>query len=84
MLGSIGAVFMAVGALVFLWNVISSLAHGPVAGDDPWDAYTLEWDTSSPPPPENFRRPLPPVRSRRPFWDQKYPDRADWRVSRGG
>lgn len=84
MLSSIGALFMLAGSLFFLWNIAASLRHGEEAGDDPWDAYTLEWATSSPPPPENFRGPLPEIRSRRPFWDHKYPDRADWKVGHGG
>ena len=46
--------------------------------DDPWDAYTLEWATSSPPPTENFKS-IPVVRSRRPLYDQKHPDNPDWR-----
>jgi len=83
-ISSIGAVFMALGALAFVWNIIRSLSHGEKAGDDPWDAYTLEWATSSPPPPDNFREPLPPIRSRRPFWDRKYPDEADWKTEHGG
>ncbi len=48
------------------------------AGDDPWDAWTLEWSTTSPPPEYNFETP-PVVRSRRPLWDLKHPDDPDWR-----
>ena len=40
--------------LIFLVNVIVSLRRGEPAGDDPWDAWTLEWATTSPPPPYNF------------------------------
>jgi cytochrome c oxidase subunit 1 len=40
-----------------------------LAGDDPWGGHTLEWATTSPPAPENFTGPLPPVRSQRPVWD---------------
>ena len=39
-----------------------------MAGDDPWRANTLEWYTSSPPPPHNFDS-LPPIRSERPLAD---------------
>ena len=45
----------------------------PNAPDDPWDAYTLEWATTSPPPPYNFE-PLPQVRSERPLFDLKHPE----------
>jgi cytochrome c oxidase subunit 1 len=41
------------------------------AGDDPWDAYTLEWATTSPPPVYNFDH-VPPVRSERPVFDLKH------------
>ena len=45
---------MAAGVLVFLWNAIKALRFGPPAGDNPWDAFTLEWATTSPPPEGNF------------------------------
>jgi cytochrome c oxidase subunit I len=38
------------------------LANGEIAGDDPWGGNTLEWATTSPPPPYNFER-IPSVRS---------------------
>ena len=40
---------------------------------NPWDAHTLEWATTSPPPPHNFDA-LPPIRSERPVWDLNHPD----------
>jgi cytochrome c oxidase subunit I len=76
MLSSTGAVFMAAAAIILVWNVVASLLHGEPAGDNPWDAWTLEWAATSPPPPENFRE-LPVVRSRRPLWDLANPDRPD-------
>lgn len=75
---SIGVIVQAVAILIFLWNLWQSARHGATAGDDPWDAWTLEWSTTSPPPPYNFET-LPVVRSRRPLWDLKYPDDPDWR-----
>ncbi len=48
-----------------LWNIFISLRNGEPAGDDPWEANTLEWATTSPPPPYNFDR-LPEIRSERP------------------
>jgi len=59
-----------------LWNVANSLLFGAPAGDNPWNAWTLEWATTSPPPVENFHA-LPPIRSRRPLWDIANPDRPD-------
>jgi heme/copper-type cytochrome/quinol oxidase subunit 1 len=41
------------------------------AGDDPWDGHTLEWSTSSPPPPGNFSGQLPVVGSDRPLLDAR-------------
>ena len=54
------------------------LLKGRPAGDDPWDAWTLEWATTSPPPSYNFAS-IPTVRSRRPLWDLKHPDDPDWK-----
>jgi cytochrome c oxidase subunit I len=76
-LSSVGALFQAIGVLLFAWNMIVSLRRGAVAGNDPWDAWTLEWSTTSPPPEYNFAT-LPEVRSRRPLWDLKHPDDPDW------
>jgi len=64
---------MLVSVSIFLWNMFISLRHGKVAGNDPWDAQTLEWTISSPPPDDNFAE-IPVVNSRRPLWDQKYPN----------
>ena len=77
-LSSAGVVFQLAAILVFLWNVGRSLVRGEPAGDDPWDAWTLEWTTTSPPPAYNFETP-PVVRSRRPLWDVKHPEDPDWR-----
>jgi cytochrome c oxidase subunit 1 len=77
-LSTAGVAFQAAATLMFLWNVVRSLFRGRVAGDDPWDAWTLEWSTTSPPPAYNFEAP-PIVRSRRPLWDLKHPEDPDWR-----
>ncbi|MBV9917913.1 MAG: cbb3-type cytochrome c oxidase subunit I, partial [Solirubrobacterales bacterium] len=66
---TIGAGIIALGVLLFLFNVWVSLRRREIAGDDPWDGHTLEWATSSPPPPLNFERPLPPIRSYAPLLD---------------
>ncbi|MBN9690616.1 MAG: cytochrome c oxidase subunit I [Verrucomicrobia bacterium] len=78
LLASIGVIFQAVGILFFVGNILWSLWKGKKAGDDPWDAWTLEWSTTSPPPPYNFEV-LPEVRSRRPLWDLKHPTDPDWK-----
>ena len=53
-ISSVGALLMALSTLPFLWNIIQSILFGDVAGDNPWNALTPEWLTSSPPPVENW------------------------------
>ena len=77
-IATLGVVIQAAAVLVFVWNVLYSLRSGRKAGNDPWDAWTLEWATTSPPPEYNFES-LPVVRSSRPLWDLKHPDDPDWK-----
>jgi cytochrome c oxidase subunit I len=71
LLATIGGFMIAASMLPFLWNVFISLRNGKVAGDDPWEGNTLEWATSSPPPPYNFDR-LPEIHSERPVFDARH------------
>jgi len=75
---TIGVFFQGVAVLIFLVNLLWSSRRGKIAGNDPWDAWTLEWTTSSPPPVYNFAV-IPSVRSRRPLWDLKHPEDPDWK-----
>ena len=77
LVSSIGVPFQLAGVLCLVWNLIRSLRQGELAGNDPWDAWTLEWATSSPPAEYNFAK-LPVVHSRRPLWDLKHPEDPDW------
>ncbi|WP_415409718.1 cytochrome c oxidase subunit I [Synechococcus sp. A10-1-5-9] len=52
---SVGALLMAISTLPFLWNLIASASQGAIAGDNPWNALTPEWLTTSPPPVENWK-----------------------------
>jgi cytochrome c oxidase subunit 1 len=71
LLATIGGFTIAASMIPFLWNVFVSLRSGKPAGDDPWEANTLEWATSSPPPPYNFDH-LPEIRSERPLFDLRH------------
>jgi cytochrome c oxidase subunit 1 len=75
---TIGAFIQAAAILVFVYNLIVSYWKGAKAGNDPWDAWTLEWSVSSPPPAYNFAS-VPVVASRRPLWDLKHPEDPDSR-----
>ncbi len=72
-----GSVVVAFSVLVFGWNLVWNifLGHGAPAGDDPWEGYSLEWATTSPPPHHNFTH-LPPIRSERPVFDARMAARA--------
>jgi cytochrome c oxidase subunit I+III len=69
LLATVGAVLVVLGVLLFLINVAMSLRTGTLAGDDPWYADSLEWATSSPPPPYNFVH-IPVVDGRAPLWER--------------
>jgi cytochrome c oxidase subunit 1 len=80
-----GSGVIAIAVATFLANVFVSLRHRVEAGDDPWMGHTLEWATSSPPPPLNFDRPLPAIRSYAPLLDlrEEARDAAERRLAPG-
>ncbi len=67
---SLSSCILALGFLLFFFDAIRSARKGPLAGDNPWDAPTLEWATASPPPPYNFAF-IPVVTSANPLWDDR-------------
>jgi len=73
LLATIGAVTIVLSIVLFLINVARSLSVGAPASDNPWDAETLDWGTSSPPPSYNFLR-IPVVQGRSALWSRT-PDR---------
>lgn len=59
---TIAALVVGAAQMVFLFNLFWSLRHGKPAGDNPWRATTLEWQTAGTPPPHgNFGKELPVV-----------------------
>jgi cytochrome c oxidase subunit 1 len=65
-----GAVVLFLSFVLFAINLIVSAARGAPAGDNPWDAGTLEWATASPPPSYNFAR-IPVVDHVEPLWAER-------------
>jgi cytochrome c oxidase subunit I len=72
LISSIGAAILIVGTAFFFWNFVRSYKRGAIAGNNPWEAGTLEWAMSSPPPEYNFER-IHHVTSRLPLWDVTVP-----------
>jgi len=70
-ISTVGAFTIAISILPLIVNVAATFINGERVGDDPWEANTLEWATSSPPPPYNFDT-LPPIRSERPVFDLRH------------
>jgi cytochrome c oxidase subunit 1 len=78
LLVTIGVFFQIAGTMAFVGGLLWSMFKGGPAGNDPWDAWTLEWSTASPPPDYNYAV-TPVVESRRPLWDLKHPEDPDWK-----
>jgi cytochrome c oxidase subunit I+III len=76
MVSTVGAFVLGASALVLVANIIASLRAGAIAGNNPWNAWTLEWAATSPPPEHNFDA-VPPVHDRRPLWDIAHPEAPD-------
>ncbi|WP_246142947.1 cytochrome c oxidase subunit I [Pasteuria penetrans] len=70
LVSSIASLGMAVGTLLFAWNIYRSWRKGPRAVADPWDGRTLEWSVAAPVPEYNFLQ-LPRVRDVDPLWKEK-------------
>jgi cytochrome c oxidase subunit I len=69
-ISTIGAFIMGASVLLLVYTVYKSIKSGKAAGNDPWNGFTLEWLTTSPPPLKNFDE-VPEVQDRRPLWDMK-------------
>jgi cytochrome c oxidase subunit 1 len=73
---TLGSFLLGAGVLMVAWNCLTSLRNGRIAGDNPWNANSLEWYTTSPPPDYNFSS-LPPIRSERPLYDLRNAARSE-------
>jgi cytochrome c oxidase subunit 1/cytochrome c oxidase subunit I+III len=76
MTSTVGAFILGFAMLLLGANILWSLFRGERASDNPWNAWTLEWFCSSPPPHDNFER-VPLVHGRRPLWDLAHPEQPD-------
>ena len=68
-----GALLIALSTAPFLANIVLTIRRKDRDPENPWDANTLEWYTTSPPPAHNFDS-LPPIHSERPLFDLHHAD----------
>ena len=82
MLSTVGSFVIALSTVIFMYNVWFSTKRQRIpAGEDPWDARTLEWTVPSPPPDYNFAE-TPLVHEVDDFWHKKYTEDDDGRLVR--
>ncbi len=67
-ISTVGAYIISISMILFIINFWVSWKKPILSGPDPWLGHTLEWATTSPPPPKNFTS-LPPIYSDSPLWD---------------
>jgi cytochrome c oxidase subunit 1/cytochrome c oxidase subunit I+III len=81
LLETVGFFILTAGMVVSIWNFLWSLRHGPIAGKDPWQADSMEWESDSPPAVYGTER-IPAVATRHPLWDDwdEHEDPGDQRI----
>ncbi|HEY2548224.1 MAG TPA: cbb3-type cytochrome c oxidase subunit I [Candidatus Acidoferrum sp.] len=75
---TIAALLTGAAQLIFFWNLIWSRFRGPVASVNPWQATSLEWSTTSPPPFDNFGAHHPVVQNGPNEYGVEAPDGTDY------
>jgi cytochrome c oxidase subunit 1 len=80
---TVGAFMIGLSVFAFGLVAVGNLLkqRRPLENEDPWDARTIEWMTSCPPPPENFAT-IPTVSSIDEFWHRKYAEDGEGRLVR--
>src|ERR1700687_4186748 len=71
LVSGIGAALLTLVVLGVVAVILNGARRGGDSGADPWGGHTLEWATTSPPPPANFSQPIGVVESERPLLDQQ-------------
>ena len=80
-ISTIGSLLLGLGVIPFLVAIVAALRRPPDQPNDPWEANSLEWWTTSPPPHHDFTS-LPPLRSERPVFDAREAARAAGEAAR--
>jgi cytochrome c oxidase subunit 1/cytochrome c oxidase subunit I+III len=75
LVATLGSYVFAIGIALVIVNFWISLKRGAMAGSNPWNAPSLEWSTSSPPPVYNFAV-IPTIASRYPLWEDQMEERT--------
>ncbi len=81
-LESVGSYLLTIGLVMIVANLVISRFKGAPVGNDPWGGDTLEWSTTSPPPPYNYPV-IPTVSSPYAMWDEADRKRDNARLDRG-
>jgi cytochrome c oxidase subunit 1/cytochrome c oxidase subunit I+III len=79
---TLGSYLLTAGLLLVVGNLAVSLFRGAPAGSDPWGGDTLEWSTTSPPPPYNYAV-IPKISSAYAMWDRADREEDARRLARG-